>query len=119
MTRRPEEGSVRKLRGRRPKGEQLSLREVAKELAARRFLNGRGLPGFSWWRNGGNEQSALEGVHGLSLTAGAIARQKPTPQVLFQHSQAVIPVYAIAAPGPKPTPSRGFVPGELSCSFTA
>jgi hypothetical protein len=35
---------ARKLRRRRPKGGQLSLREVAKELAARGFLNERGKP---------------------------------------------------------------------------
>jgi DNA invertase Pin-like site-specific DNA recombinase len=35
---------ARKLRRRRPKGGQLSLREVAKELSARGFLNERGKP---------------------------------------------------------------------------
>ena len=35
---------TRKLRRRRPKGGQLSLREVSKELAARNFLNERGKP---------------------------------------------------------------------------
>jgi DNA invertase Pin-like site-specific DNA recombinase len=35
---------ARKLRRRKPKGGQLSLREVSKELAARNFLNERGRP---------------------------------------------------------------------------
>ena len=35
---------ARKLRRRRPKGRQLSLREVSKELATRGFLNERGKP---------------------------------------------------------------------------
>ena len=35
---------ARKLRRRRPKGGQLSLREVSKELATRGFLNERGKP---------------------------------------------------------------------------
>ena len=35
---------ARKLRRRRPKGGQLSLREVSKELAARGFLNELGKP---------------------------------------------------------------------------
>jgi DNA invertase Pin-like site-specific DNA recombinase len=35
---------ARKLRRRRPKGGQLSLRDVSKELAARGFLNERGKP---------------------------------------------------------------------------
>jgi hypothetical protein len=35
---------ARKLRRRRPKGAQLSLRGVSKELAARGFLNERGKP---------------------------------------------------------------------------
>ena len=35
---------ARKLRRRKPKGGQLSLRGVASELAARRFLNERGKP---------------------------------------------------------------------------
>ena len=35
---------ARKLRRRRPKGGQLSLREVSKELAARGYLNERGKP---------------------------------------------------------------------------
>jgi hypothetical protein len=36
--------SRRKLRRRRPKGGQLSLRGVSKELAARGYLNERGKP---------------------------------------------------------------------------